>query len=300
MEQAALALWNRLPIIVRAVVTGTIVSLIGVGTWSAFALANQRYFIAVPWAIVPTGIFLWFYIRYLNGEGWPKATSHARRLALRANAIPADTFGAAFFAGLLGIMSVPPFAAVLSRLVRLPAEAQPIHTPAGMPFPTVMLLLVTASIVAGVVEEAAFRGYIQGPIERRHGPVSGILGTGLLFGLAHFTHHPAGVIAMLPYYVYIAAVFGGLAWLTNSIWPSVVVHATGDVFSLGQLWMTGKAEWQMTTSSGPARLIWEGGADAAFFANLTAFIVLGGAATAAYIGLAHVTRDARQRAHAAR
>lgn len=39
-----------------------------------------------------------------------------------------------------------------------------------------------------ISEEASFRGYMQGPIERRHGPVVAILVTGTLFGLAHFTH----------------------------------------------------------------------------------------------------------------
>src|SRR5262245_10413912 len=70
---------------------------------------------------------------------------------------------------------------------------------AGMPFVTLFLLLVMASVVAGVVEETAFRGYMQLPIERRHGPVAAILLNGVVFGFAHMAHHPAGVFVMLPY-----------------------------------------------------------------------------------------------------
>jgi membrane protease YdiL (CAAX protease family) len=292
MGLTVLAFWQKLPLVLRAVVAGTVVSFTGVEVWSALSLANQRYLIAVPWAVVPTGIFLWLFIRYLNGEGWPRTTSESRRVSLRANPISADIFGAAVLAGMLGSMAVLPFAGVLSRLVRLPVEAQPIRVPEGMPFGTVMLLLLAASAVAGVVEEAAFRGYMQGPIERRHGPFAAIVGTGVLFGLAHYTHHPAGVMAMLPYYIAVAAVYGSLAWLTNSIWPGVVVHAIGDVFSFGNLWLSGKPEWEMTASK-PTALIWNGGADAAFWGNLAALIILASAATVAFVALANSTRASR-------
>jgi len=288
-----LSLWGRFPVVVRAVIAGVVIAASGTVPWALLTLANQKVMLAVPWAVAPMAVYLWFWMRYLNGAGWPSATSAARRESLRAGVPSADTFGTAIFAGMLGLMTIVPFAGVLSRLVRLPAEAQPIHAPAGMPFVTVMLLLTMASVVAGVVEEAAFRGYMQGPIERRHGPAVAILGTGAIFGLAHFTHHPTGVIAMLPYYMFVAAVFGGLAWLTNSIWPGVVVHAIGDVFSLGRLWITGKPEWEMSTGSTPAALVWNGGVDATFWGNLAGLVVLGGFAVAAYVALASATRAER-------
>ena len=37
-------------------------------------------------------------------------------------------------------------------------------------FLTVLCILLAAAVEAGVVEEAAFRGYMQAPIERRYGP----------------------------------------------------------------------------------------------------------------------------------
>jgi membrane protease YdiL (CAAX protease family) len=37
--------------------------------------------------------------------------------------------------------------------------------------------VILSTLVAGVVEETAFRGYVQGGIERRHGPVVAILVT---------------------------------------------------------------------------------------------------------------------------
>ncbi len=104
---------------------------------------------------------------------------------------------------------------------------------------------------------------MQGPIERRHGFVVAILTTAALFGLGHFTHHPSAVLTMLPYYVVVAAVYGGLAYATNSILPPLVLHAGGDVLSLTRLLVTGLADWQVSASA-PPPLVWNTGLDAAF------------------------------------
>jgi Type II CAAX prenyl endopeptidase Rce1-like len=86
---------------------------------------------------------------------------------------------------------------------------------------TMFMLLVMSSVVAGVTEEAGFRGYMQGPIERRYGLAVGILVNGMMFGLLHFPNHPDAVMLMLPYYIAVAAVYGGLTWAANSILPAL-------------------------------------------------------------------------------
>src|SRR5688572_28409469 len=143
-----LALWQRLPVAVRALLAGATVATAGLVPWAAFSLANQKFLVSVPWAIVPTSLFLWLFWRYLRGEGWPRATSVARRSSLRANSLSVDVCGMAIFAGMLGFVALIPFTAVLSRLVTL-YQAKPITPPPGMPFVTAFSLLVMASIVAG-------------------------------------------------------------------------------------------------------------------------------------------------------
>jgi len=132
---------------------------------------------------------------------------------------------------------------------------------------------------------------MQGPIERRHGPVVAILVSGAVFGFAHFTHHPASVLAMMPYYLAVTAIYGGLAYATNSILPSLVLHAGGDIFELNRLWATGQPEWQLTSKA--PQLIWETGPDAAFWGYLAAFILAGSAAVWAYATLARSVRRER-------
>jgi membrane protease YdiL (CAAX protease family) len=149
-----------------------------------------------------------------------------------------------------------------------------------------------SAVVAGVVEETSFRGYVQRPIERRHGPVVAILITGSLFGLAHLTHPEVGLV-LLPYYVAVAAVYGALAYLTESIFPSMILHAGGNMVSAFDLFTRGRSEWQLSAT--PAPLLWETGLDGAFLGNLAALLGVGTLAVFAYGALAAVTRKDRMR-----
>jgi membrane protease YdiL (CAAX protease family) len=287
-----LAFWQRLPVMVRAVLAGGTVAAIGLLPWVMFVSANQKVLTSIPWAVIPTSLWLWVFWRYLRGEGWPRSTSEARHSSLRANSLSGDAWTAAIIAGILGFMALMPLLGLMGKLVVLPSESQPINVSPQIPFFTVFILLVMAAIVAGVVEEAGFRGYLQGPIERRHGPIVALLTTGALFGVLHFTHHPDSVLAMMPYYLAVAGIYGGLAYVTNSIWPGLVLHAGGDVFVLNRLWLTGKPEWQQTSE--PPKLIWESGPDAAFWGYLVAFLVLGAATVWAFVALRELVINERR------
>ena len=117
--------------------------------------------------------------------------------------------------------------------------------PSGLWFP---------SLVAGLVGFAA------------------LLVNGIFFGLLHFGSHPRDVLLMLPYYVAVSAVYGGLTWAADSILPAVVLHSAGDVVVLTRWWATGRPEWQLTATA--PRLVWEGGVDAPFVFSAIMFVVL--------------------------
>ncbi len=282
-----LSLWRRLPVIVRAVLTGVVVAGAGTIPWAVLVSANSKHWSAVPWAVPPAALYLWLFWRYVQGAGWPRSTAEARRTNCRANCLSAEVWGAALFAGGLGLAALVLFLRVLNRLVRMPV--QPTGDVSHIPFLTLVVWLLMGSVVAGVVEEASFRGYIQGPIERRHGPVVAILVTGSLFGFAHFTHPEVGLILM-PYYLAVAAVYGALAHLTNSILPSMILHAGGNVLGYMDLLAGGRAEWQAPSS--PKPLIWQTGTDASFWISCMAALVIGAATVWAYAKLASIARKA--------
>ena len=204
------ALWVRLPVLVQAVLTGLAVAAAGTLPWATLVSINIKH-PALPWAVPITAVYLWLFWRYVRGGGWPQSTAAARRASSRANSLPEDLWGPALLAGVLGLVGVLLLQGVLGRLVDLPQQRD--LDVSQFPALTVLLWVLMSSLVAGVVEETSFRGYMQTPIERRHGPVIAILVTGSLFGLMHFTHREVTLV-LLPYYIAVAAVYGALAHLT--------------------------------------------------------------------------------------
>lgn len=281
-----LSLWRRLPVVARAVLTGSAAALIGTTPWAVLVALNTRHWPAVPWAVPPTAVYLWFYWRYVRGDGWPAATAAARRTSCRANQLSADVWGLALTAGMLGLVALVAFLGVFNRLVRLPAQQT--GDLSHVPLVTLLFWLPMGAIVAGVAEEASFRGYMQRPIERRHGPVAAIAVTGAVFGVAHFTHPEVGLVLM-PYFLAVATVYGALAYLTDSIFPSMVLHAGGDIWSGVGLLAQGRAEWQVSPK--PKPLIWETGADPAFWTACVVFVIATTVAVAAYVALARAMRQ---------
>ena len=252
----------------------------GLGAW------NLRVGTTVPWAIVPMTIYLWAYWRFIGGQSSASSAAAHRRMNLRANRVSARVWGASLAAGVLGFVALLALLAVAARLVRLPSSA-PITTPPEMPIVTAFLLLAMQSIVAGVTEESAFRGYMQSMIEREFGVTIAIIVSGTLFGLLHFSNHPSDVLLMLPYYVAVSAVYGGLTWAADSILPALVLHAVGDTVVLTRWWLTGLPEWQVTATAPP--LVQDSGIDVSFLLAAIAFVLLAFLTARAY-GAVHRLR----------
>jgi membrane protease YdiL (CAAX protease family) len=148
-----------------------------------------------------------------------------------------------------------------------------------------LVMLLVSSLFAGVIEEAAFRGYMQGPIEKQHGPVIAILINGVMFAVAHLDFTPV----LLPYYLAVAAIYGAVAYLTNSTLPAIVLHTAGNIYSNTDLWLHGRAEWQAPAAG--AGMIWVSGPDRAFWISLGIFTTLFAVMVWAYFRLAASVRS---------
>jgi membrane protease YdiL (CAAX protease family) len=275
----------------QAVIIGVAVALAGTIPRNILYAANFRYFTGFPWAIPVMAAYLWIFWLYLNGAGPPASTSLDRRASLRANRISWRVWLASLVAGGLGIVALVLALRIVNQLVALPTQEMP--DLGGVPRSTVIALLLMGALIAGVVEEAAFRGYMQGPIEKAHGICTAILITGTMFALVHLDFTPV----LWPYYVAVAAIYGTVTYLTNSILPAVVLHTSGNVYSNLDLWLHGQAEWQ--APAGDRLLLWKTGFDSAFWKETTAFAVIAAAMLLAYWMLARVARGDSLRSGAA-
>jgi len=81
-----------------------------------------------------------------------------------------------------------------------------------------LVLVLLLAGLAPLLEEFAFRGWLQRPLERRYGPVPAIAITALVFAVAHMS------LSGFPIYLVGGAALGYAAWATRSIWAGVALH----------------------------------------------------------------------------
>jgi membrane protease YdiL (CAAX protease family) len=273
---ALTAIWQRIPIAIRSVVIGLAVAAAGTFPWAWLAHANLQHYSAVPWGPMLMAAYLWAYWFYFTGRWAPVSTSATRRIRARANPLPAHVWSRAILAGILGLAAAIVLMRLISRLMVLPAERT--GDLSVIPMVTLVSTIMMGALVAGVVEEIAYRGYMQAPIERRFGAPVAILVVGAIFGFAHGTH-TEWTLTLMPYYLAVAATYGALASITDSILPSLVLHAGGDLLGAFQLIVGGRSVLGSNVSTRGAV---PPGINARFWINLLVLIVIGCAAVWAY------------------
>lgn len=270
-------------VLIKAVFIGLFVVMAGTIPRNIIFAANLRIFTSVPWAVPVMAVYLWFFWKYLKGAGPPESSSEERRASLRANRVSARVWAWSLLAGGLGIAALVLALHVANRMVMLPEQEIPDLS--QVPAVTIVALLLMGAPVAGIVEEAGFRGYMQGPIERRYGLLIAILVTGTMFAIAHLDF----TLVLWPYYMAVAAIYGTVTRLAKSILPAVVLHTGGNVYSSLDLWLHGRAEWQAASS--PSVLIWQAGADPSFWMMSMALTIVATAMVWAYFRLARSSRS---------
>jgi membrane protease YdiL (CAAX protease family) len=84
------------------------------------------------------------------------------------------------------------------------------------------IALVLTVLIAPVIEETFFRGFVFGGLMKRWGPVWGALGSGLLFGAAHLGN--SGYFYVVPPIIGIGVLFAWSYRYSRSIFPSMAAH----------------------------------------------------------------------------
>jgi membrane protease YdiL (CAAX protease family) len=217
----------RLLAVLRHTVIGLVV-MVGVTVpWSLVVVANVRLTPGALWA-VPLGlIYVGVVVAYLTGRGWPASTVEARRRDFRARLLsPAETVWS-LLAGTLAITCLWLLFAASGHLERQAVPGREALLPTG----TLVALIIIGSAVTAIGEEGGLRGFMQAPLERRVGPRMAIIMSAATFVVIHAT---GGLLALTrngPFYLGAGLVYGVLAYLTQSILPSLVLHFLGDILT---------------------------------------------------------------------
>lgn len=270
-------MWLRIPVPIRSILLAVAVTGPPTLIWGILVTANLTSATRFPWSAAVMAVFLVFYWNFLRGWGWPRSSAAARRAGLRADPISSSVWRWSLLAGGLGLAASIVLFLVTHRLIRWP---QPQHPDLSHIASTTLLpVLLVSALVAGISEEAGFRGYMQGLLERRYGPAVGIIITSIVFGLAHLTH--GAFLPAILFDIGSGALYGLVAYRSGSIVPAIVLHSSADALEF-------IAAWKIPPSA-PTPLIWETGPDLRLWLSLCLMVLLGTASVWAFRRLASVT-----------
>lgn len=209
----------------RPILLGLLIAAAGLVPWLLLAARNRHYHPEVPWAAVTTVAYLAIMLVWLNGWGWPRATAAERRRSLRLwPRTPAPEAGR-------GTLPVPAIVALLALLTVVWTAFTRTPLPDLSAYPTTAYrwsLFLMGGILSGVVEEAAFRGYMLTGLERRD-PANANVITSVVFVGVHLTHGLQTVLLLGPGLFAASLLYGALARRTGSILPGMAIHVLGDL-----------------------------------------------------------------------
>jgi len=283
MTRPTTALWERAPVILRAIVLGLLVNEVG-QLGAVFIFPNLKFFPRVPWMLAASAAWLWGFWCYVNGRGWPPATREARRRDLRAAPISGTVWRWSLLAGGLGLLGVIGLAFLTPRLAEIPPDAFKLSIDlSNYPPWTVVSILLVVSVVSGFAEEAGFRGYMLSQIEGRHGWFAATIITGVMFFLSHYFSHAYATFAFLPFFLAVSVLHARLVYLSGSILPSIALHAAGDCAVIPfQYGLMGTV---------PSSSVLKTGVDSSFMVEVALTLAFAAASVPAFRKLAEVTRQ---------
>jgi membrane protease YdiL (CAAX protease family) len=232
MEKDLSRATSTLKLIGFALLAVAITTLAG-GIWAGLLITNLQTAPAVPWSVPAMALLLWLAWSYLGGKGWPRSTSEARRHYLRANPKPVRVYLWASIAGGLAVIALAGYWIALFQLVKMPPNA--FSDVSAYPRFTVGLMILMGSLVAPLMEEAAFRGYFQVALEHQLRAPLAIAISSLIFALAHGPTQ-GFLWPKLLFYFLVGVTFGAIAYLTNSILPAIPVHFVGLLIFFTLIW----------------------------------------------------------------
>lgn len=263
---------DRTRTIVMAAMAALLILTVGQGLWGTLAFVNLKTTPWIPWSVLVMAPLLWLLWQYLGGKGLPQSTSQKRREYLRAKRVPARIFAWSLVAGGCAIVGLAGCWIVMFQLFRMPGNLVP--DASRFPLPTLAALLIMSCLAAPFSEEAAFRGYAQGMLERKFSAPTAVLLSSAMFALAHLTQ--GFLLPKLFVYFLAGLAFGVTARVTGSLLPGIAVHALADLTFFTTVW----------PYDATRRLVSAAGADFWFWMHVVQAVVFMGLAVAAYRHLA--------------
>jgi membrane protease YdiL (CAAX protease family) len=228
-DSPIIRIWQRIPVLVRAIVSGAFVEALGVGIW-VLSLAV----IPSPWSVVVMGGILWLYWKYFSGSWWPGSTAETRSKNFRATKLSVAVWKWGLVSTFLFLVIYLSASVLTFRLIKFPAEASADYGLDALPVWQAWIIIIMGALVAGICEETGFRGYMQVPLEERYGPAVGITIVSIMFTVFHLGQAWAGPVLFQIFAL--SVLLGVLAYASGSLIPVIIGHTIMDIFNFAFWW----------------------------------------------------------------
>lgn len=223
--------WNKIPLILRAIILGLVIGSIGIFTW-LFLVS----LIPMPWSFILMISFLWLYIKYFSGSWKPESTKLFRKQNFRKTKLSLNTWLLSIIGIILIVLIEQSGLIVTFRLIEFPADKflQEYSFLENVPVWIAWLVVIMISAVAGICEEIGFRGYMQVPLEKKYGPFISISIVSVVFVIVHLHQAWSGPIIFQIFFM--SALFGSIAYYSNSLIPGIIAHFIMDICNFSFWW----------------------------------------------------------------
>jgi membrane protease YdiL (CAAX protease family) len=260
-RSSALSIWNKVPLIVRATVSGLFVSGAGVFAWGGMLSKFPT-----PWVVLPMTVVLWLYWKFFSGDWGRKDLREIRKENFRSTKLAPQLWKTGLIYAILFVVIVQSSFVVTFRLIEYPANKFTADYKILDSFPlwVAWVIIIMSSVVAGICEETGFRGYMQVPLEKKYGPAFGIILTSVFFTVIHLSHTWA--LPIVPHIFFASVLLGLIAYKTGSLIPGIIGHSILDVFDYS-VW------WSDITGGFTKQTIFRTGADPHFIVWLLVFLL---------------------------
>jgi membrane protease YdiL (CAAX protease family) len=244
---------DKAAITLPAIIAGFLITAAAGNVW-LLLLLNMGVQLAAVIEVIFLALFLW----WAHGGGPPRAAQAARVKVFRRSRLTSRQWLWGLIAALFFAATVHASIVLLFRFMPYPAAA--FRRGYDLSFilsqPLRWLAVVVSAASAAICEETGFRGFMQQPIEHRHGASVAVFVSSLCFMALHLTKAWASP-GIVPTVFGAGVLLGLLAWSARSLIPGIVGHFVMDV-GLFAYWWTGIA------GNFAARPITETGADRSF------------------------------------
>ena len=167
---------------------------------------------ALAFDLALAAAFIWWFAGRHDGE------ADYRRTTFQLRPIASPVLSRLAFVAVPLVATVILSLIIVPRFIPIPVEkANPLDAYLKRPFGVVAVLSMV-SLVAPLLEEFLFPGWLQSRLLRVLSPATAIFASSIIFSLVHF--QTFGFASRLIF----ALTAGYLAWSTRSVWPGVVLH----------------------------------------------------------------------------